>query len=254
MERLFYVPTAGPTAPPPHLAAEDAWFRSADGTRLHGWFLPAAGGARSAPTVLHVHGNAGNIESHAWFSEFLPPGGINLFLFDYRGYGRSAGRARRRGPLIEDTIAALEVLLDRSDVDPRRIGMFGHSLGGAIGLNVMARRREIRAAVIMSAFPSWREMAVSAAGGGPVSRLAARLLIRDGARPDEAIARIDRPLLIIHGTDDAIVPVSLGRRLAARAPGAVVVELPGGGHNDLRETHPEVDDLILEFFRKNLAP
>lgn len=254
MERLFYQPTAAPTTPPPHLAAENVWFRSADGTRLHGWFIPAARGPRLAASVLHVHGNAGNIESHAWFSEFLPPAGFNVFIFDYRGYGRSAGRPRRRGPLIEDAIAALDALLARPEVEPRRIGMFGHSLGGAIGLNVMAKRPEVRAAVIMSAFSSWREMAASAIGGGPVSRVLARLLIRDGARPDEAIARIERPLLIIHGTGDAIVPVAFSRRLATRARHAAFVEVPGGDHNDMRDTHPEIDAMIIQFFRENLAP
>ncbi len=256
MERLFYQPTRGATSPPPHLAAaEPAWFPSGDGTRLHGWFIPATGTpSRDAATVLHVHGNAGNIESHAWFSEFLPPAGFNVFIFDYRGYGRSAGRPRRRGPLIEDAIAALDALLARPEVEPRRIGMFGHSLGGAIGLNVMAKRPEVRAAVIMSAFSSWREMAASAIGGGPVSRVLARLLIRDGARPDEAIARIERPLLIIHGTGDAIVPVAFSRRLATRARHAAFVEVPGGDHNDMRDTHPEIDAMIIQFFRENLAP
>jgi dipeptidyl aminopeptidase/acylaminoacyl peptidase len=255
MERLFYVPTAGPTTPPPHLAADNVWFRSADGTRLHGWFIPAAGGPRprGAASVLHVHGNAGNIESHAWFSEFLPPAGFNVLIFDYRGYGRSGGRPRRREPLIADTSAALDALLARPDVDPKRIGMYGHSLGGAIGLNVMAKRSEIRAAVIMSAFSSWRDMAASAIGGGPVSGMLARLLIRDGARPDTAIARIDRPLLIIHGTNDSIVPVANSRRLASCAQHAVFVEVPGGDHNDMRDTHPEVDAMIIEFFRQHLA-
>ena len=255
MERLFYFPTREATTTPPHLAAaEPVWFTSADGTRLHGWFIPAGDGtSRSdAPTILHVHGNAGNITSHVWFTEFLPPAGFNLFIFDYRGYGRSEASARRRGPLIEDTAAALDALLARPDIDPKRVGMYGHSLGGAIGLIIMEQRPEIRAAVIVSAFSSWRDMAASALRGGPVSRMLARLFIRDDRRPDEAIARIDRPVLILHGTSDSVIPVTHGRRLAARGPTAELIEFTGGDHNDLRSTHPGADNLVIEFLRRNL--
>src|SRR5262245_20500306 len=147
MERMFYHPTRGLTPVPAELpGGEGVWFTSADRTRLFGWFIPAApresgtSGAlgASVPTILHVHGNAGNIESHSWFTEYLPAAGFNVFIFDYRGYGQSEGHARRRGPLIEDTHAALDYLLTRDDIDPHRIGMYGQSLGGSIGLNVMA--------------------------------------------------------------------------------------------------------------------
>ena len=260
MERHFYQPSPGDTIPPSHLAAaESVWFQSADGTRLHGWLIPAADGTppAEAPTILHVHGNAGNIELHVWFTEHLPPAGFNLFIFDYRGYGRSEGAARRRRPLIDDTHAAVDVLLARSDIDATRLGMYAQSLGGAIGLNVMARRPQLRAAVIESAFTSWREMAASAVGGdppGPVSRFFAGLLIRDDHRPADAIASIDRPILLIHGSADSIIPVGHGRRLAAAGPTVEFVELDGGDHNSLRSSHPEIDGLMIEFFRKQLGP
>lgn len=259
MERLFYQPTRAETVPPPELTAVvSVWFESGDGTRLHGWFIPAADGTPRdrAPTVLHVHGNAGNIESHVWFTEFLPAAGFNLFIFDFRGYGRSEGAARRRRPLIADTAAALDMLLARPDVDPARIGMYAQSLGGAIGLNVMAERSELRSAVVMSGFSSWRDIAAGAVGGDPpgaVSRLLARVLIKDHDRPDDAIARIDRPLLVIHGTDDRIVPASHGRRLAAAGPTASLLEIAGGDHNGMRTSHPEIDRHVIEFFRRTLA-
>lgn len=258
MERFFYYPTRAETVPPPELVgAESVWFDSADGTRLHGWFVPAAGGTAgpAAATILHVHGNAGNIESHAWFTEFLPGAGFNLFIFDFRGYGRSEGAARRRGPLIADTHAAVDALLARPDVDPGRVGMYAQSLGGAIGLNVMADRRELGSCVSISAFASWRDIAADSVGGGrsgPFSRLLARVLIRDDHRPDVAIAKIDRPVLVIHGTGDRIVPVGHGRRLAGEGPTAELVELDGGDHNDMRTTHPEIDRLVIEFFRRTL--
>ncbi len=263
MERLFYYPQRGPTPlsfAPPGTEAVD--FNSADGTKLHGWFIPANAAAaieqrREHPTILHVHGNAGNIVSHAWFTEHLPRAGFNVFIFDFRGYGQSEGSATRREGLIADTHAAIDHLLSRADVDPKRLGVYGQSLGGAIALNVMADRSEIRAAVLESAFTSWREVAASALGGDPPLFLGswmAAVCIRDTHRPIDAMARIDRPSLLLHGDADSIVPVSHARRLADASAGqARLVVLTGGAHNSLRDSHPEVDRLMIDFFATHLG-
>jgi hypothetical protein len=262
MERLFYHPTRGSTPAPSEVpGAESVWFNSADGTRLHGWWLPAARkGDHSddpAPTILHVHGNAGNIVDHRFFTEHLPPAGFNVFLFDYRGYGQSEGSAWKRGPLIADADAALDVVLARPEVDPRRIGVYGQSLGGAIALNVMAARPEIHCAVIESGFTSWREIAANVVGGDPPNFLArglAGLLISDSDRPIDAIVTINRPVLLLHGDADGIIPVSHSRRLrTAGAENVELIELSGGEHNSLRWSHPEIDRIEIEFLRRSFA-
>ena len=258
METLFYYPAAGNTTPPSNFRnIESITFISEDGTKLHGWFIPAQNqtSPSEAATILHVHGNAGNIESHIWFTEYFPQAGFNLFTFDYRGYGQSEGSARSRKPLIEDTNAALDALLARQDIDQSRIGMYGQSLGGAIGLNVMAQRPEIKAAVIESAFASFREVAANAVGGDPpniLGRGLAKLLIKDGNRPVDAIKRINLPILIFHGTSDSIVPISHGRQLADAGPMAELVEFEGGEHNSLRATHGQMESMAIEFFYKHL--
>jgi dipeptidyl aminopeptidase/acylaminoacyl peptidase len=266
MERMFYLPTAELTpvgdAPP---RTDHVYFPSADGTMLSGWFIRAAhadmnadsDNAQTAATILHVHGNAGNVMHHTWFTEHLPPAGFNVFIFDFRGYGESEGTPRRRNDLIADTHAALDALLARDDVDAGRIGMYAQSLGAAIGVNVMADRSEIAAAVLESPFASWREMAASAVGGDPphlIARMLAAVLIRDHSRPIDAIARIDRPILMIHGDADTIVPISHGRRLANAAPDVVEFhELPNGDHNTLRMSHTSVDGKMIEFFNHHLG-
>lgn len=264
MERLFYYPQRGatPLSQAPK-GAEAVDFTSADGTKLHGWFIPARsavtpGQRREHATILHVHGNAGNIVSHVYFTEHLPPAGFNVFIFDFRGYGQSEGSATRREGLIADTHAALDHLRSREDVDPARIGLYGQSLGAAVALNVMAERAEIRAAVFESAFSSWRDAAATALGGEKPIFLAgwvAAVCIRDHARPIEAIARIDRPMLLVHGSADGIIPAVHSRRLAAANPQhARLVILEGGDHNTLRDSHPEIDSQAVAFFREHLEP
>ena len=120
----------------------------------------------------------------------------------------------------------------------------------------MADRPEIRAAVLESAFARWREAAANAVGGeppNPIGRGLAWLLIKDDHRPVDAIKRIDRPILLLHGTADGTVPISHGRRLAQAGQRAELIELQGGDHNTLRDTHRRVEQLTIDFFRKNLG-
>lgn len=262
MEFMFYQPAKAMTPPPSDRfpGAHLQWITTKDGLHLQAWFIPAYGVSRpatSAPTILHVHGNAGNMNSHVWFTEYLPAAGFNVFLFDYRGYGESQGAARKRGPLIDDTNAALDALLSRDDIDPNRIGVYGQSLGGSIALNVMADRPEIKAAVLESPFASWREIAANTVGGDPpglIARALAALLISDSHSPLAAIARCRQPMLLIHGDSDSIVPVSHSKRLAeAAGGGAELLIIPGGEHNSLRSTNPEIEQRVIDFFRSKLG-
>jgi len=260
MESMFYMPAreATPAAMGPP-GTQLVRFSSRDGTQLSAWFIPPQGsGDSSTPpepsaAVLHLHGNAGSIRSHAFFSEHLPRAGFAVMILDYRGYGESKGRARRRGPMLEDAHAALDALLARDDVDPQRVALFGQSLGGAFALLLAAERPEVAAVMLESPFASWREIAADALGGGAVARFAARLLISDELRPVDAAAQIDRPMLVIHGDSDRIIPVAHGRRVSQAAPQSTLHVLPGADHNSLRSTHPESDRLQIEFLRRMLA-
>lgn len=254
MESLFYYPDRSPFPTPP--GVEDVSFRSTDSLTLHGWFIPAEGGApgRRAPAILVVHGNAGNIANHVEFASFLPPAGFAVFIFDYRSYGRSdrSPRSLNRVDLIADTNAALDALLARPDVDPDRVGLFGVSLGGAIGLNVAAQRPEVKAVCTVAAFARWKAVAAAHAG------FIGSALIRAGSDPMDAVPRLaGRPLLIVHGDDDEVVPVAHATRLFEAARGAGVdVTLrvsPDATHNGLLWEDNAAAPAIIAFFGSALA-
>lgn len=252
-ESLAYWPSREPFPTPGF--AEDMWITTEDGVRLHAWFMPAQGLApgERAPAVLHVHGNAGNISSHQSFSDFLTRRGFHVLLFDYRGYGRSdPASPLRRAALVKDTRAALAALLARPEVDADRVGVLGVSLGGAFALEAAAEEPRVRAVATLSAFSSWQGVASDAAPVlGP-------LLLRPGVDGVHSVARLaDRPLLIMHGMADTIVPPRHAEVLRAAAEKAGVrAEVwthPDGDHNAMIQTIPEAKDRLERFFRESLS-
>ena len=210
----------------------------------------AAGERR--PAIIHVHGNAGHVAGHAELSAFLTQAGFHVLVFDYRGYGRSERGGRiTRAKLLADTSAAIDYLLTRDDVGAQHIGMLGYSLGGAIGLAAAAERQEIRAVVACAAFSSWK--AIARDHLGPVGAL----LARAGTDADTAAGGLgQRPLLIVHGTADQVVPVEHARRLeaAAQVAGvpveAVIVE--GADHVDVLD-RARVRSAVIGFFSEALG-
>lgn len=223
VSRMFYYPDRAVHGSPADagLAFTEVRFASRDGTALSGWFVPAI--AAATGTVIHLHGNAQNMTAHFSFVDWLPARGFNVFAFDYRGYGASAGRPDRRG-VYEDSLAAIEHTLSRPDVDPARVVVFGQSLGGANALAVLGREgtRGVKAVVADSVFFSYRAIVKDKIGAmpglsvlrGPLSRLA----IGDDLSPGDVVDRIAPvPLLFLHGTADRVIPASHSQRLYDRA-------------------------------------
>lgn len=248
----FYFPSRETFVTP--LGVEDVWFTTPDGVRLHGWFMPAtnAGKGKRRATVLHCHGNAGNIESHVEFSRFLVDAGVHVFLFDYRGYGRSdPARRLSRERLVTDALAAWDAMAARADVDAERSGVYGVSLGGAIAAAVAAERPGVRAVGLVSAFASFPSVAAD-----HVPLLGPVLIPRGRATAESVRALGTRPLLIVHGGADDIVRPHHAERIAAAARAAGVsverVDVPDAGHNDIAE-HAAMRDATAGFFRRVLV-
>jgi hypothetical protein len=232
--RLIYLPA--PRAVPPAAAvlpaAEEVSFPTADGLRLAGWFVPAAGpagrgGRTRSPAVLVCNGNGGNRSLRAPLAAALARAGLAVLLFDYRGYAANPGHPTEAG-LAADARAALAYLAARPEVDPARLVYFGESLGAAVALR-LAVERPPAALVLRSPFASLAEVGRLHYPWLPVS-----LLLADRYDSLGRVGGLAAPLLVVAGERDRIVPASHSRRLFDAAPQPKrLVLLPGADHNDL---------------------
>jgi fermentation-respiration switch protein FrsA (DUF1100 family) len=202
---------------------EDAWIDTADGERLHGWFVPAHG-ARG--TVLFFHGNAGNISHRLESLQIFNRLGVNVLIVDYRGYGQSSGQPGEEGS-YRDAEAAWDYLVSTRGIPPGRIVIFGRSLGGAVGAWLASRPDVMPAGIVIeSCFSSGLDM-----GRRLYPVLPVRLITRIGYPVTDYVTKIDSPLMVVHSRDDEIIPFDMGRAIfdAAREP-KTFLEI-GGDHN-----------------------
>ncbi len=250
MYKLFYYPDRVKYDSPERarLTFENVYFKSADGTLLSGWFIPAAGVAspiEAKGTVIHMHGNAQNMTAHFGFVEWVPSRGYNLFVFDYRGYGQSRGAPEPKG-VFEDAVAALDCLRTRSDIDTTRLFLFGQSLGGMIAIAAAgASPQGVRAVLAEAPFHSYSALADD-------QMPAQELVLDDTYCATTYVAKLSPiPLLLIHGTNDRVVPYTHSVMLLAEAKEPKqLVTITGGAHNDaMTDLHGTTyQDMMIEFF------
>lgn len=229
--RLMYMPMATLVTTPADrgLDYEEVWLTTGDDVRLHAWYLPppsaASPGDRRTPTLLFLHGNAGNIshrlESLAIFHEL----GLAVLILDYRGYGRSEGRPDEEG-LYRDAQAGWHYLRDERGIDAEDIIIFGRSLGGAVAA-WLAARKQPGGVILESAFTSAADLGAELYPWLPV-----RWMLRVEYDTLSAVRALSSPLLIAHSPGDEIVPFHHGRRLYDAAPGPRSLLEMRGGHND----------------------
>jgi len=225
--RFIYFPTRELSATPADAGLEfaDVTFETEDGVNLHGWWVP---GRSNEVTFLWFHGNAGNLGDRVGLLELLHDElDIGIFAIDYRGYGRSEGKPSETG-LYADAQAALDAAQNYSGAGSEEIVIFGQSLGAAVAVE-LASRHSLRGVVLEAAFTSIRDMARHHYSFLPVGPL-----LRTSFDSESRIAKIATPLLMIHGQDDDIVPLDMGRKLfaAAKEP-KEFSEVEGAGHNDV---------------------
>ena len=225
--RRLYNPDRGLTADPGSLglAFTPERFLAEDGTELHGWWVPHTD---AVGTILCLHGKSGNISGRLeWITEFrrLP---VNVFLFDYRGYGLSRGRPTEAG-LYADARAALEVVRARhgaeGDAAPPVV-LYGRSLGAAVAVH-LAAHEAVAGLILENGFTRLREIAERSYPAWVLeSFLAERFDSLD------LIEWVTAPTLVAHSAGDQLIPCRMGRELAARTSGPARFIETSGEHNE----------------------
>lgn len=211
---------------------QEVWFPASDGVRLNGWFIP---GNRDLPLVLLFHGNAGNVSDNLEYLRLLHDNGFPLFIFDYRGFGKSDGQALHERDLYRDARGALSYLESRGWSHDSII-FFGQSMGAAVALQ-MALEKKPAGLVMESSFTSMTDMVkhVSPLAYYTVGWWSIDLPLDNL----DKIAQVRVPLLLIHGDRDAVVPVAMSRRLFAKASAPKMLHIvAGGGHCNAYEVAP----------------
>ena len=227
------------------LKTQDILFQSVDGVNLHGWFVPTPG-ARA--TLLWFHGNAGNLSHRLDNIQRLLPLNLNIFIFDYRGYGKSEGEPDENG-IYKDSQAAYNMVLELEGVSVNSLFLFGRSLGGICATET-ALNNPARGLILESTFTSASDMSRKIIPLIPLG-----WAIRSKLDAINKVTELKLPKLFLHGDRDEVVPFDLGRKLYEEAsdPKSFYI-IQGAGHNDTyimggRSYYNALDGFITETLK-----
>jgi fermentation-respiration switch protein FrsA (DUF1100 family) len=217
----------------PHgLPVEDVWLRTADGVKLHAWWIAASG---AEFTFVAFHGNAANIANRADIYQFLRSVPANVLAVEYRGYGKSEGKPDETG-LYLDAQAAYEYLVRDRGVPPGRVVAIGHSLGTAVAAD-LASNHQVAGLVLEAPFPSGAAVAKRVYPFLPGLGAVLKSKFETGKK----LAQVRAPVLVVHCKDDPVIPFALGENVfrAANEPKSFL-RVEGICHEEASLIAPEV--------------
>lgn len=217
---------------------ESVPFTAADGTSLSGWFVPAS--SRERGVILFFHGNHGNISYEMAPIALYHNLGYSIFLIDYRGYGKSAGKPSEKG-IAMDADAALSWLVNEKGYLTHEIIYCGRSFGAAVAIP-LATRSKPRALIVEAAFSSLGDIAADLHPYFPT-----RHLLKEKYDSESVMGKVTSPVLVAHSKEDDLIPVAHGRRLYAAANEPKTYFEFIGPHNNNR--HP----LSQAMYRKGVG-
>lgn len=212
------------------IPVQDVFLKTSSNATLHGWYIPSP---KSPLILIYFHGNAGNI-THRWdWAKRLRSLNTNIFLFDYRGYGKSSGTPTEKN-LYEDAQRVYKYITKERKYQPHQIILYGESLGTAPAC-YLASQHKVRALILRSPFTNAKDMAEKILPLPFVQHI-----IRSRLPNDEYIQQAKCPVLVIHAGDDHVVPLWQGERVFQLAPDPkALIRLPDGNHNTIEEKHGE---------------
>jgi uncharacterized protein len=198
------------------------------GDRLHGWWIPAE--RSNAPVMLYFHHNAVNIGANVSQALQFQQLGYSVFLVDYRGFGQSEGEFPTEAQVYEDARAAWNYLTRERRIPANQIVIYGHSVGGAIAIDLATQHPEAAALIVQNSFTSMRDMTKRF---GLYWLFPMKFLLHQRFESLEKMKSVRMPVLIMTGTDDFQIPVEMGKRLYEAAPEFKQLTIvQGGGHDN----------------------
>lgn len=217
---------------------EDVVVETEDGVRLHGWYVNQPGATK---VLLFFHGNAGNISHRGDSVRIFHRLGLNVLIFDYRGYGKSDGKPSEDG-LYQDAKAIWKYVTSEKSTQREDVILFGRSLGAAVAANLAAEVQP-GAVILESSFSSASDMARSVF---PI--LSYLTVMRFDFNTAESVTNITSPVLVVHSRDDEIIPFSLGRKVyeAAGQP-KQFLEISGDHNNGFLRSQPRYEQMLAQF-------
>lgn len=232
-----------------NLPYEDVWLTfpasKSKPDRIHGWWLP---GSRDR-VILDLHGNGSNIGGNLGYAKQFHDLGYSVFLIDYRGYGQSSDRFPCEKRIYEDVELAWNYLVRDRQIPPKNIILFGHSLGGAIAIELATRHPDLAGLIVESSFTSIREMVQSKK---KYRIFPAGVLLHQKFDSLSKVPQLKMPILFTHGTADETVPARMSEILfAASAEPKQLLIVPDADHIHVREVGGDrYHETISQFLEK----
>lgn len=252
---IFFPERAIATTPDAfQLAYQDVWLPVPTKTQkveqIHGWWIPAFGKPEAkTPVLLYLHGNGSNIGANVEHAARFHQLGFSVLLIDYRGYGRSTGDFPAEALIYQDAEVAWNYLVKDRGTKPSQIVLYGHSLGGAIAIDLALRHPETAGLIVQGSFTSALAMVNYQ---GSYWMFPVNLLLNQRFDSLAKVPKLKMPVLFIHGIADRTVPVEMSRQLfaAAAAPKQLYL-VPEADHNNVAQlAGPEYLQRVRQFLEQ----
>ena len=234
---IFFPPqVVGSTPADVNLSYEELYLTVGEG-HVHGWWIPAPKTTTNAPVIVYAHGNASNLSDLVFRFQQFHDWGYAVMAIDYRGYGESSGPFPSEQRVYEDIEAAWQYLTQQRQIAADRIVLYGQSIGGAIALNLAVAHPEAAGLIMESSFTSMRDMVDYRFPLLP-KVMPIDWILTQQFDSIEKLRSLQLPLLLIHGTADNIVPVTMSQQLydetvSARKATSHLILIEAGNHNSL---------------------
>ena len=238
--RLIFFPSPDLEQTPAHLNIpyQEVWLSvevtATESQFIHGWWMKA--NKPNDRVLLYLHGNGENIAPNINHANFFRELGFSVLLIDYRGYGRSQGEFPNELQVYQDAAVAWNYLREERKIPSEQIFIYGHSLGGAIAIDLAVKQPDAAGLIVQSSFTSIREMV---ALQNIFSIFPVDLILTQRFESIKKLPNLKMPVLFIHGSNDSTVPAFMSQNLYAVAPEPKkILTVPGADHCNVAKTAP----------------